>query len=402
MLSLRIAIRYLLAKKSHNAINAITLVASCGVAIITAAMICMLSVFNGFESLVDRLCSNFDPEIRIEPKVGKTFSDSDSIRNVLLGYDGIEQISLVLEEDIMLSYGTHQLPAKLIGVDENYCKVTNIDSLIAAGEFLLKDEAADYCVLGAGLATQLGAGSAFVRPISAYCPIRSGNINLLNPEEAFTEGLMYCSGIFLVNQADYDDNICIVSLDFARTLLQDNTATSAYELKLSKSAKATDIKDKLSKFDIFSVLTQREQQADSYRIMQIEKWITFLIVVFILLIASFNIIGALSMLIIDKEEEILTLRNLGADNKMIRSIFAFEGLLISGCGAIIGIIIGVILCYLQENYGIISLGGNSDAYIVDAYPVVLQWTDVFYTIISVFIIGALASIYPLSVIKKQS
>lgn len=401
MLSLRIAIRYLLAKKSHNAINAITLVASCGVAIITAAMICMLSVFNGFENLVDKLCSNFDPEIRIEPKAGKSFTDSDSIRDILQSNPDIEYISAVLEEDIMLSYGTHQMPAKLIGVDEDFCNVTNIDSLIAAGEFLLKDESADYCILGAGLATQLGAGSAFVRPISAYCPIRSGNINLLNPEEAFTEGLIYCSGIFLVNQADYDDNICIVSLDFARTLLQDSTIVSAYEIKLSDSAKATDVKKRILLGDDFSILTQREQQADSFRIMQIEKWITFLLVVFILIIASFNIIGALSMLIIDKEKEIETLRNLGADNRLIRKIFAFEGFLISGCGAIAGIVIGVVLCYLQETYGIIGLGGNTDAYIVDSYPVVLQWTDVVYTIISVFIIGAIASIYPLSAIKQR-
>lgn len=400
MLSLRIAIRYLLAKKSHNAINAITLVASCGVAIITAAMICMLSVFNGFESLVDSLCSNFDAELRIETKYGKTFSDSESLRDMILSTDGVESLSAVLEENVLLSYSNHQIPAKMMGVDKSFIEVTRIDSIVAAGEYKLRDEVADYCVLGAGLATQLGAGSSFVRPITAYCPIRSGKIDLLNPEDAFNEGYLYCSGIFLVSQAEYDDNIIITSLDFARRMLQDSTLVTAYELKLKAGYDGDAVRKSLTLSEDFNILTRYEQQAESYRIMQIEKWITFLIVIFILLIASFNIIGALSMLIIDKEKEIETLRNLGADATLVKRIFACEGLLVSGLGAIFGIILGVVLCLLQEHYGFISLGGQSGAYIIDAYPVVLHWTDVIWTATSVFIIGIIATIYPLSAIKK--
>lgn len=402
MLSLKIAIRYLLSKKSHNAINGITLVASCGVAIITAAIICMLSVFNGFESLIDSLCSNFDAELRIEPRRGKTFQDTDSLRNVILNTDGVETLSAVLEENILLSYGNHQIPAKMMGVDDAFAEVTQIQDIVAAGEFILEDEVADYCSLGGGLATQLGAGSSFVRPISAYCPRRQGKIDLLNPDDAFIDGHLYCGSIFLVNQAEYDDNYCITSLDFARRMLDDSTLVSAYELKLRKGFDPDRVKAAIPlDSESFVVKTRYEQQADNYRIMQIEKWITFLIVIFILLIASFNVIGALSMLIIDKEDEIRILRNIGASDKMIRNIFACEGMLVSGIGAVSGIVIGVILCLLQERYGFITLGSDSSAYIVSSYPVELHWLDVLCAALAVFVIGIITTIYPLSVLNKR-
>lgn len=402
MLSLKIAIRYLLSKKSHNAINGITLVASCGVAIITAAIICMLSVFNGFESLIDSLCSNFDAELRIEPRRGKTFQDTDSLRNVILNTDGVEILSTVLEENILLSYGNHQIPAKMMGVDEAFAEVTQIQDIVAAGEYILEDEVADYCSLGGGLATQLGAGSSFVRPISAYCPRRQGKIDLLNPDDAFIDGHLYCGSIFLVNQAEYDDNYCITSLDFARRMLDDSTLVSAYELKLGKGLDPDRVKAAIPlDSESFVVKTRYEQQADNYRIMQIEKWITFLIVIFILLIASFNVIGALSMLIIDKEDEIMILRNIGASDKMIRNIFACEGMLVSGIGAVSGIVIGVILCLLQERYGFITLGSDSSAYIVSSYPVELHWLDVLCAALAVFVIGIITTIYPLSVLNKR-
>lgn len=402
MLSLKIAIRYLLSKKSHNAINGITLVASCGVAIITAAIICMLSVFNGFESLIDSLCSNFDAELRIELRRGKTFQDTDSLRNVILNTDGVEILSGVLEENILLSYGNHQIPAKMMGVDDAFAEVTQIQDIVVAGEYILEDEVADYCSLGGGLATQLGAGSSFVRPISAYCPRRQGKIDLLNPDDAFIDGHLYCGSIFLVNQAEYDDNYCITSLDFARRMLDDSTLISAYELKLRKGLDPDRVKAAIPlDSESFVVKTRYEQQADNYRIMQIEKWITFLIVIFILLIASFNVIGALSMLIIDKEDEIRILRNIGASDKMIRNIFACEGMLVSGIGAVSGIVIGVILCLLQERYGFITLGSDSSAYIVSSYPVELHWLDVLCAALAVFVIGIITTIYPLSVLNKR-
>lgn len=269
----------------------------------------------------------------------------------------------MLEENILLSYGNHQIPAKMMGVDDAFAEVTQIQDIVAAGEYILEDEVADYCSLGGGLATQLGAGSSFVRPISAYCPRRQGKIDLLNPDDAFIDGHLYCGSIFLVNQAEYDDNYCITSLDFARRMLDDSTLVSAYELKLRKGLDPDRVKAAIPlDSESFMVKTRYEQQADNYRIMQIEKWITFLIVIFILLIASFNVIGALSMLIIDKEDEIRILRNIGASDKMIRNIFACEGMLVSGIGAVSGIVIGVILCLLQERYGFITLGSDSSAY----------------------------------------
>lgn len=402
MLALRIAIRYLLAKKSHNAINAITLVASCGVAIITAAMICMLSVYNGFESLIDSLCSNFDPELKIEAKRGKTFADTDSLRAIVTSVEGVNVLSAVLEENVLMSYGNRQIPAIVKGVDEHFAEVTNIDTIIAAGDYLLKDEVAEYCVLGAGLATQLGAGSSFVRPLTMYCPVRSGKIDLMNPEDAFVEGYVYCSSIFMVSQAEYDDNLCITSLGFARQMTEDSTAVSAYEIGLKAGADVSAVKKAIGQRlgDGFSIKTRYEQQEESYKIMQIEKWITFLIVIFIMMIASFNVVGALSMLIIDKEKEIDTLANLGADNNLIRKIFAYEGILISEIGAAAGIVLGVVLCLLQEHFGFIGLGGDSGAYIVDSYPVVLHWSDVAWTALCVIVIGILATIYPLKAIKN--
>ena len=402
MLALRIAIRYLLAKKSHNAINAITLVASCGVAIITAAMICMLSVYNGFESLVDSLCSNFDPELKIEAKRGKTFADTDSLRATVTDVDGVAVLSAVLEENVLMSYGNRQIPAVMKGVDERFAEVTNIDTIIAAGDYMLKDEVAEYCVLGAGLATQLGAGSSFVRPLTMYCPVRSGKIDLMNPEDAFVEGYVYCSSIFMVSQAEYDDNLCITSLGFARQMAEDPAAVSAYEIRLKAGADVSAVKKAIGQRlgEDFSIKTRYEQQEESYKIMQVEKWITFLIVIFIMMIASFNVVGALSMLIIDKEKEIDTLANLGADNNLIRKIFAYEGILISEIGAAAGIVLGVVLCLLQEHFGFIGLGGDSGAYIVDSYPVVLQWSDVAWTALCVIVIGVLATIYPLKAIKN--
>lgn len=385
MLALKIALRYLFAKKSHNAINAITLVASCGVAIITATMICMLSVYNGFEWLVGDLCSNFDAELRIEPRLGKTFDDTDSLRHIILATDGVETLSAVLEENILLSYSNRQIPAMLMGVDSAFTAVTSIDSIIVAGEFFLSDEVADYCSLGGGLASQLGAGSSFVRPISAFCPKRNNKIDLMHPEDAFTEAYVYCGSIFMVNQAEYDDYICISSLDFARKLTEDSLAVSAYELRLRDGYSSDRVKTALRLGEEFVIKTRYEQQADSFRIMQIEKWITFLLVIFILVIASFNIIGALSMLIIDKEKEIATLRHLGADTGLIRRVFGCEGMLVAGIGVATGIILGVLLCFIQQQYGIIRLGGT-DAYIIDAYPVVLKATDVVYTAICVILI----------------
>jgi len=405
MLAFRIAARYLFAKKSHNAINAITVVAACGVAIITAALICVLSVFNGFEDLVGKLTSQFDPELKVVALQGKSFHDGVELRQIISGDPDVEAISATLQETILIVNGGRQIPAQMKGVDSLYQQVTNIDSILWNGEYQLKDPVVDYAILGIGLSQQVACRPGFLRPMTFYCPRREGKIDLLNPEEAFVEHKFFCSAQFAVQQADYDDALCLVDLQAARHLLQDSLLCSAFELKLRTSANPVTVKERLSQqlqpYHL-QVMTRYEQQADNYRIVQIEKWITFLLVLFILLIASFNIIGALSMLIIDKEAEITTLNALGADSRLIRRIFAIEGWLISGTGAIIGIILGVILCLIQENFGIIGLGDGSSLFVVDSYPVRLFWSDVFWASISVLLIGFFTTLIPCSRLKTHS
>ena len=409
-LALHIALRYLFSPKSHSAINLITLVAACGVGIITAAMISCLSVYNGFEHLVGDLTSRFDPDLRIEATQGKTFSDSPQLRTQLQSHPDVEIVNATLEETVLLSYSGRQLPATMKGVDEGFASVTLIDSiLLGADRFMLKDEVADYCVPGAGLASVLGIARGFVRPITVYCPRREGKFSLTNPEGAFAQHFLYCSNIFMVQQADYDDQYFLCSLPIARQLLGDSLLTSAYEVKLRPSANARRAEQQLN--DIIAgvslptgsndsistglrILNRHEQQADAYRIMQIEKWITFLLIIFIMLIASFNAIGALSMLIIDKETQITTLHNLGASSSLNRRIFTFVGWLITGSGALCGALLGALLCLLQQHFGFISLGsGDTTRYVVSAYPVYLQWGDVLLTLAAVTLIGWLATFY---------
>ena len=425
MLALRIALRYLFSRKSHSAINLITLVAACGVGIITAAMICMLSVFNGFEGLVSSLTSRFDPELRIQPTLGKTFHDSDTLCSVLLSHPDVEAVGVTLEETVLLSYGGHQIPATMKGVDSTFAQVTQIDDILLGEDgFLLKDEVADYCILGAGLASIVGINRGFVRPLTVFCPRLIGkgianssvinrsfsaplSVDALNPDDAFSEANLYCSNIFMVQQADYDNQYFLCSLPMARQLLGDSLLTSAYELRLRPGANINRVKHDLAAslnsspfanglegVSPFTILSQHEQQADAYRIMQIEKWLTFLLVFFILLIASFNAIGALSMLIIDKEAQISTLRNMGADPSLIRRIFTCEGWLITGIGAVVGLILGIILCFLQQHFGFITLGGgDTTRYVVAAYPVLLHWSDAFLTLLAVAAVGLLSTFY---------
>ncbi len=404
MLAFKIALRYLFSPKSHSAINLITLVAACGVGIITAAMICMLSVYNGFEGLVSDLTSRFDPDLRIQASTGKTFDDNDTLRSLLLSHPDVAAVNATLEETVLLSYSGHQMPAKMKGVDPTFASVTEIDDLMLGQDgFLLKDESADYCILGAGLASIIGINRGFVRPLTVYCPRRKGKISLTNADEAFSEAYLYCSNIFMVQQADYDNQYFLCSLPIARGLLGDSLLTSAYELRLKPKANINKVKKELSALlekqgtaagAGLTLLTQHEQQADAYRIMQIEKWLTFLLVFFILLIASFNAIGALSMLIIDKESQITTLRNMGADKKLIGRIFTYEGWLITGLGAVGGLILGIILYLLQQHFGIISLGGgDTTRYVVAAYPVILHWSDALLTLLAVAAVGWLSTFY---------
>ncbi|MEG1615991.1 MAG: FtsX-like permease family protein [Bacteroidales bacterium] len=401
-LPLRLAQRYLISKKSHNAINLISLVSVCGVAVITAALICTLSVFNGFQDLISTLYSAFDPELKVERVKGKYFHTTDSLIADLREMPEIAIFSEVLEENALINYDGRQLPALVKGVSPNFEHLSSIDRIIVNGKFRLKDQVTNYATLGVGLASQLGVNAGFVRPLELYVPKRTGKINLANPADSFNEGRLFVGGVFRVNQMQYDDQLLIASIDFARDLFGEENLVSSIQLKLKPDVNPEAFKKQLKKQlgDDYRVLNRMEQQADSFRIMEIEKWVTYLIMVFILMIAAFNVVGSLSMLIIDKKADVDTLKKLGASDSLIGKIFLFEGWLITGVGAFVGVILGVSLCLAQQYFGIMRLGDASGMFIVDSYPVLLLWSDLISVVITVGVIGFFAAIYPVRALTK--
>lgn len=403
MLTLKIAARYLFSRKSHKAINAITIVAACGIGLIAAALICVLSVYNGFEGVMGTLTSRIDPQLRIEAAQGKAFSDDEATLRLISEHPGVEHVSRTLEETILIINNERQVPARVKGVDDHYAQVTEICNLLLYGDtLLLEDGLQSYTALGVGLSLQVACKPGFLRPLQFLCPKREGKLNLANAEEAYIQQEIFCSALFAVRQADYDDNLCLVSLETARRLTGDSCRLTAYEIRLLPDANLQQIQQSLQQqLPGFRVLNQQEQQADAYRIVSIEKWITYLLVVFILIIASFNIIGALSMLIIDKRDEIRTLRNLGATPAFVRRVFLWVGWLVTGLGGLIGIVAGIILCLLQQEFGLIPLGDGTSMFVIDSYPVELRLPDVFWSLIAISLIGILLSIFIINFTKKQ-
>ncbi|MGL5772734.1 MAG: ABC transporter permease, partial [Bacteroidales bacterium] len=342
------------------------------------------------------------PQIKIKSAKGKTFHVGESKFIHLRSNKDIAVFTEVLEENALFSHKDRQVAARIKGVADNFEQLTSIDSILVNGEFVLSDSIANYTSVGIGLATQLGINAGFVRPITVYAPMRGVKVNLSNPSNAFKEDWLFISSVFSINQPQYDDQMLITSLDFARNLFQYDDEVTAIELKLKDGVNAdkfiSNLKHELGAD--FLVLNRYEQQADSFRMMQIEKWVTFLIMSFILLIAAFNIIGSLSMLMIEKQSDMLTLRNLGASRELICKIFLLEGWLISGFGAVCGILIGVFICLIQQHFGLLTLG-NSGMFIVDAYPVKLEFIDVFAVLIIVTVVGFITAWIPVRQLRKK-
>ena len=399
-----IARRYLLSKKSHNAINIISGISVCGVALATLALVCTLSVFNGFQDLVATFFTAFDPELKISAVKGKVFDGQDERFLEIRQWPEVEVVSESLEDNAMVQYKGRQAMAVIRGVADNFDQLTPIDSILfGRGELKLHDPVANYAVPGVQLLATLGSGIRFLDPLEIYAPKRGSKVNLANPAASFTSGNLFSSGLtFSVNQEKYDGSYILTSLDFARSLFQYTTEVSAINLKLASSASIDGVKRKLKKHlgEDFQVLDRYEQQADTYRIMEIEKLISFLFLTFILMIACFNVIGSLSMLIIDKRADVDTLRNLGATDKQIVRIFLFEGRMITFIGALIGIILGLSLCFLQQEYGLISLGTAGD-FVVDAYPVSVHAWDVVVVFITVLVVGFLSVWYPVNYLSRK-
>ena len=399
-----IARRYLFSKKSHNAINVISAISVCGVALATLALVCTLSVFNGFQDLVTTFFTAFDSQLKITAVRGKVFDGQDKRVLQLKKMPDVEVYSESLEDNVMVQYQGRQAMAVVKGVEDNFDQLTPIDSILfGRGDLLLHDEVVDYAIPGIQLLSTLGSGIRFLDPLEIYAPRRGAKVNMANPSTAFVTGNLFSSGlVFAVNQEKYDASYILTSIDFARRLFQYTTEVSAINLKLKAGADTDAVKKHIQDLlgDDFLVQDRYEQQADTYRIMEIEKLISYLFLTFILMIACFNVIGSLSMLIIDKRDDVVTLRNLGASDRQIVRIFLFEGRMISFFGAFAGVVLGLLLCWLQQEYGLIALG-NSGSFVVDAYPVSVHTSDVLLIFITVLLIGFLSVWYPVRFLSKR-
>lgn len=399
-----IARRYLFSKKSHNAINVISAISVCGVALATLALVCTLSVFNGFQDLVTTFFTAFDPQLKITAVRGKVFDGQDKRVLQLKKMPDVEVYSESLEDNVMVQYQGRQAMAVVKGVEDNFDQLTPIDSILfGRGDLLLHDEVVDYAIPGIQLLSTLGSGIRFLDPLEIYAPRRGAKVNMANPSTAFVTGNLFSSGlVFAVNQEKYDASYILTSIDFARRLFQYTTEVSAINLKLKAGADTDAVKKHIQDLlgDDFLVQDRYEQQADTYRIMEIEKLISYLFLTFILMIACFNVIGSLSMLIIDKRDDVVTLCNLGASDRQIVRIFLFEGRMISFFGAFAGVVLGLLLCWLQQEYGLIALG-SSGSFVVDAYPVSVHASDVLLIFITVLLIGFLSVWYPVRFLSKR-
>ena len=396
-LELHIAWRYLFSKKGHNAINIVSGVSAAAVGVVAAAMVCVLSVMNGFGALVEHMFSEFDPEIRITPAQGKSFRLDTLPVQQALALPFVQAASQVVEETALVRYKDHQQPARIMGVDTVFQHITHIDSILSDGYFSVYDGAFERCVMGRGLAAQIGINAHFVGAVHLYAPKRLERVNMLRPDDAFLHETAFMAGTFAVNQTTYDDQLLIVSLPLARRLFQYDTLTvTSLELQLASDSRlsARRMKTQLREClgDGYIVADRYEQQADFFRILKIEKLLTALLLAFILLIACFNVIGSLSMLIIDKQEDIRILQHLGATNQTIRRTFLYEGWLITTLGALFGLLIGLAVCLLQQHYGLLKLGSGVD-YVISAYPVLVQAGDVLAVAAIVLLMGFLAAYY---------
>lgn len=379
------------------------MVSVCGVVIATIALVCALSVYNGFSDLVSTLFSNFDPELKITLRIGKAFDPTTSSMQKVKELPDVAIFSEVLEDNVLACYNDRQVVAKVKGVDTNFDKLTLIDSVLIDGRFALREDVVDYATFGIGIASRLGVKAGFVAPVELYAPKRDERINLANPASSLQLEYVYISGVFCTNQQEYDDGYVIIPLALARSLFRYDKEVTAIELKLVEGADVSVVEKEIKNIlgDEFVIQDRYEQQESSYKMMQMEKWITFLILSFILMIALFNVVGSLSMLMIEKQQDVCTLRNMGASDALIRKIFLFEGWMISGFGAVIGVVVGVILCFLQQEFGLIKLGNATGAFIIEAYPVHVIFSDIVMVFVTVISIGFLAAWYPVHYLGRK-
>ena len=402
-LALYIAKRYLFSKKSHNAVNVISLISICGITVATAAIICVLSVFNGMTSIHEKTFGAFDPELQISASYGKVFSTDSIDLKKIEALDAVSFISQTLEENALLKYSERQKPILFKGVSSEFVHLANVEKLLIDGKFMLRTGDIDHGVIGAGLAYELGVRPGFLSPLVIYVPKRDVAINTVNPMSSFNQSNIFLSSVFSLNQAKYDENMFIISIDLARELLNYENEVTSLDIKLKDGAslKTTQKAIKNIVGSKFEVKDRFQQQADVYKMVNMEKWVTFLILCIILIIAIFNVVGSLSILIIEKKSDIGIFRSMGASSKLIEKIFFIEGSLIVFIGTISGLILGLNVCFIQQEFGIIKFGSSPELFVMDAYPVSVQALDVAIVFFSVILFGFLAVLYPVNNLKKK-
>lgn len=400
-----IARRYLFSYKRHHAINIISRIAVVGVAVTTMALVCTLSVFNGFQELVASLFTSFDPELKVVPAQGKVIAADDPAVTAIRSYKDVAAATECLEGQALVRYGNRQSVVRIKGVDDNYSRTSDLSKILYGdGDFALKADVLYYGTPGLQLAAQLGLGVRYEYPLEVYAPRRGERISMVNPMESFNRDELHSPGVvFSVNQKKYDGEYILTSIDFTRRIFEQQGCISSLELKLKDGADIASVQKELGKLagTKLKVLNRYEQQEDVFRIMRVEKLVAYIFLTFILVIACFNIIGSLSMLIIDKRDDMATLRNLGADDRTIVRIFSFEGRLISFIGVVAGTVLGLLLCLAQQHFGLLKMGDEAGSFIVDAYPVSVHAWDIAVIFVTVLVAGYLSTWYPVRYLSKR-
>lgn len=400
-----IARRYLFSKKSTHAINIISTISAVGVAVATMALVVTLSVFNGFHDLVASFFTTFDPQLKVVPVSGKTVAADDPTLKTICSLKQVEVATEIVEDMALATYNGRQAMVKIKGVEDNFDSLTHIREILEGdGEYCLHAADMHYGIVGIRLAERFGMGYTFQNELKIYAPKREGQLNLANPQDGFVEGNLYSPGVlFCVKQGKYDKNYILTSIAFARNLFAQQGMVSAVELRLKPGSDFDGVKAEMNKIGEgkFRVLDRYEQQEDTFKIMKIEKFIAYIFLTFILVVACFNLIGSISMLIIDKRNDVVTLRNLGANDSQIVRIFLFEGRMISTLGALAGIAVGLLLCWMQQQWGLVGLGRSSGSFIIDSYPVSVHPEDVIVIFITVLAVGYAAVWYPVRYFSRR-
>ncbi|WP_262279453.1 FtsX-like permease family protein [Hallella absiana] len=400
-----VARRYLFSKKKTHAINVISLISVIGVAVATMALVIVLSVFNGFHDLVASFFTNFDPQLKVVPVEGKTVPADDPILTKISHFPEVDVATGTVEDMALAIYNGKQAMVTIKGVDDNFPQLTHITEILYGdGQFQLHTANLQYGTPGIRLAQTLGLGANWKGYLKIYAPQREGQLDMTDPQSGFVVDSLISPGVvFSVNQGKYDKSYIVTSLGFAQNLFNQQGMLSALELRLKPGSNFESVKARMQQVagKKYQVLDRFEQQRDTFKIMKVEKLMAYIFLTFILIVACFNIIGSLSMLIIDKKDDVVTLRNLGASDKQIRRIFLFEGRLISVFGAIFGILLGLLLCWLQQQYGFVKMGSSDGTFVVNAYPVSVHYSDVLLIFLTVIAAGWLAVWYPVRTLSKR-